>query len=251
MENIQSIVMEIGNFTYQYVEKYQGVAVLNYVGNGEEVIRVPDQISYKGVCYPVVQLCPLCFWSAANAKTIYLPSTIVSFAKDSFDGCNELNDVYYSGKLKLSGAWGRLHRKVTVKSSEEGILVETYVEPNEPTQKVSYYTSYDKGDKSWFKNILKRMFAAVGCPLGCVFWLLYPAFLALPSSALLTWIISKFSDKGYGESFEWLVDGMIAIFWFCLKAVGVLLLLFILALFIHTVFIGIKEKIKQELEEED
>ncbi|MBP3555585.1 MAG: leucine-rich repeat protein [Clostridia bacterium] len=88
--NVEKIIL-LGNIYQMFDSSFYG-------NNGISEIRLPKNCAYIGCTrtYGFWDMCDV-FQDCDNLKAIYIPKTLKFIGKFSFDGCDNLTDVYYEG----------------------------------------------------------------------------------------------------------------------------------------------------------
>lgn len=96
-------------------------------------------------------------------------------------------------------------------------------EPQAEEAKTTSSESSQSSDSVW------PVLSGCGCLIlaAPVFLFLYGA-MSMPGSAFFTWVISKWTDKSFGRTYELLVDKMISWSWMGAKVIGAIVAIVLL-----------------------
>jgi hypothetical protein len=95
--------------------KANGTATVTKIAAAKATtVKVAGKVTVNGVTYKVTKLAANVLSNASKAKTVYLPSSITTIAKNAFKGCKSLNKICLNTKKAIivkKGAFSNLNTK--------------------------------------------------------------------------------------------------------------------------------------------
>ena len=84
---------QVGKLIYETSADGKGVAVAEYVDKNLTTIIIPEQISYAGYVYDVVEIGQFGFVDCSSLASITIPSSIRNIRWCAFRGCSALTSI--------------------------------------------------------------------------------------------------------------------------------------------------------------